>query len=193
MAPLHKHTGRLLARWAITGAADYASSVDNRAPSRRYDRYFTVRAMAGFACRIVVMLPGLVCAEDGSWSLVSIAARQDAWSRRSSLRPRTLSRSPGVTSSRTSRRGAQQSTPFCSLWHPVATAGMGASVSRRHERLAALLMPTSSGNTLALPSKRRIALTGSCRTRRGSSTTRTVGSADSPPASPPTPPGGRGP
>ena len=36
-------------------------------------------------------------------------------------------------------------------------------------------------------------ITGSCRTRRGSSTTRTVGSADSPPASPPTPPGGRTP
>jgi hypothetical protein len=37
----------------------------------------------------------------------------------------------------TSCRGAQQSTPFCSLWHPVAAAGMGASVSERHEHTAA--------------------------------------------------------
>jgi len=37
------------------------------------------------------------------------------------------------------------------FWHPVGTAGMGASVSGRHERLAALVMPTGSGNTWALP------------------------------------------
>jgi len=48
-----------------------------------------------------------------------------------------------------------QSTPFCSRWHPVATAGMGASVSGRHERLAALLIPARSGNTWAVPGKRR--------------------------------------
>ena len=41
------------------------------------------------------------------------------------------------------------------FWRPVGTAGMGASVSGRHERLAALVMPTSSGNTWALPRKRR--------------------------------------
>ena len=45
----------------------------------------------------------------------------------------------------------------------------------------------------AIMTHRWTTITGSCRTRRGSSTTRTVGSADSPPASPPTPPGGRAP
>ena len=87
--------------------------------------------------------------------LVSDAAAEEGWSRRSSLRPRTLSRSPVATGSRTSRRGVQQSAPFCSAWHPVATPGMGASVGGRHERLAALLMPASSGNTWALPGRRR--------------------------------------
>ena len=87
--------------------------------------------------------------------LVSDAAAEEGWSRRSSLRPRTLSRSPVATGSRTSRRGVQQSAPFCSAWHPVATPGMGASVSGRHERLAALLIPASSGNTWAIPSNRR--------------------------------------
>ena len=41
------------------------------------------------------------------------------------------------------------------FWRPVGTAGMGASVSGKRERLAALLMPTSSGKTWALPSKWR--------------------------------------
>src|SRR5215831_1490075 len=66
-----------------------------------------------------------------------------------------LSRSPGATSFETSCRGVQQSTPLCSRWYPVAAAGMGASVSGRHERLAALLIPTRSGNTWVSPSKRR--------------------------------------
>src|SRR5262249_12568042 len=74
-------------------------------------------------------------------------------------------------------------------WRPHERAPSG---SGKPERPAALLIPTSSGNTWH-PVRGRPTITGSCRTRRGSSTTRTAGSADSPPANPPPPPGGRAP
>src|SRR5215471_15221842 len=82
--------------------------------------------------------------------LVSGAAAAGCWVETDLASPRTLSWSPGATSSRTSCRGVQQATPFCSGWHPVATAGMGASVSGRHERLAALLVPTRFWQYLGL-------------------------------------------
>jgi len=45
-APLHKHTGRLHPRWAITGRPTTRSPVDNRAPTRRSGR-LEIIAVAG--------------------------------------------------------------------------------------------------------------------------------------------------
>ena len=121
-----------------------------------YDRYSLSGRWQGLRAELWLCSPVWCALRMGHGpELVSDAAAEEGWSRRSSLRPRTLSRSPVATGSRTSRRGVQQSAPFCSAWHPVATPGMGASVDGRHERLAALLMPASPGNAWALPGKRR--------------------------------------
>jgi hypothetical protein len=80
-----------------------------------------------------------------------------------------------------------------SVEHAQNRTSTGVTQFSSPTRRLTMIMETILVQRPALGDKgRTTAVTRCCRTRRGSSTTRTVGSADIPPASPPTPPGGRG-